>query len=98
MALFYFKLGFIELPLTTGHGMSVLHMRWAVWLRGDQLPGNLLTRRRQNTLLFLRPYLQTVLNALSDAPLLECPVKCQQLQSDNVTHFNNQTFDGSLVQ
>ena len=27
--------------------MSALHMRWAVWLRGDQLPGYLLTRRRQ---------------------------------------------------
>jgi len=28
------------LPLTTGHGMSALHMRQAVWLSGDQLPGN----------------------------------------------------------
>jgi len=42
----------LALPLTTGHGMSALYMRWAVWLRGDQLPGNLLTRRRQNTLYF----------------------------------------------
>ena len=37
----------LALPLTTDQGMSALHMRQAVWLRGDQLPGNLLIRTRQ---------------------------------------------------
>ena len=32
----------LTLPFTTGLGMSALHVRQAVWLRGDQLPGNLL--------------------------------------------------------
>ena len=43
----------LTLPLTTGHGMSALHVRQAVWIRVDQLPGNLLYRRFQNTLLLL---------------------------------------------
>ena len=41
-----------SLPLTTGHGMSALHVRQAVWIRGDQLPGNLVLEDAKHFTLF----------------------------------------------